>query len=195
MSSNTTSFKGLLVGNVGRKVEHTPGHLKFTVKWEASRTDGQTRTDISKFVLCHMYGPKADVMAKYVKPGIKGNFIGEIGDPATWALGDGTTKAANTMLLADIQIHEYREQQKIADLEQQLAEMAQKLNAATDTIATQAAMIAAQQRTPDEMEDLALGIPIQQHIEWHDLPTIPAGDPEPPALEVVEDEGEPMPVF
>ena len=192
MSSNTTSFKGLLVGNVGRKIEHTPGHLKFTVKWEASRTDGQVRTDISKFVLCHMYGPKADVMAKYVKPGIKGNFIGEVGDPATWTLGDGTTKAANTMLLADVQIHEYREQQRIEELERQLAEMAQKLNAATDTIATQAAMIANATRIPDQ--------PVQRQIEWHDLPTddlptIPSGDPEPPTLEIIEDEGEPMPVF
>ena len=57
-------------------------------------------------------------------------------------------------------------------------------------------MIANATRTPDEMEDLALGIPVQQRIEWHDLPTIPAGDPEPPELPVIEeDEGEPMPVF
>ena len=135
-----------------------------------------------------MYGPKADVMAKYVKPGIKGNFIGEIGDPATWVLGDGTTKAANTMLLADIQIHEYREQQRIEDLQQQLADMAAKLNAATDTIATQAAMIANAARTPDE--------PVQPELFVGDLPSIPTGDPEPPALEVIEeDEGEPMPAF
>ena len=196
MSSNTTSFKGLLVGNVGRKVEHTPGHLKFTVKWEASHTDGQTRTDISKFVLCHMYGPKADVMAKYVKPGIKGNFIGEIGDPATWTLGDGTTKAANTILLADIQIHEYREQEKIADLQRQLAEMADKLNKAEDSLRSQAAMIANAARTPDELPIQM----VQERIIWKDvtsdnLPIIPSGDPEPPALEIVEDEGEPMPAF
>ena len=188
MSSNSTGYKAILVGNVGTKIEATPGHLKFTVKYEVSSIDNQVRTDTSKFVRCHVFGRYADVMAKYLKPGIKANFHGTPGDPIVWPLADGTQRSANTMIVDRIEIHEYREQQRIEELEQQLAEMAQKLNAATDTIATQAAMIAAQQRTPDE--------PVQQRIEWHDLPTIPTGDPEPPQLEVIEeDEGEPMPAF
>ena len=52
---------------------------------------------------------------------------------------------------------------------------------------SQAAMIANAARTPDE--------PVQPELFVGDLPTIPTGDPEPPQLEIIEDEGEPMPVF
>ena len=197
MSSNSTGYQAILVGNVGSKIEATPGHLKFTVKYETATTTGQVRTDTSKFVRCHLFGKYADVMAKYLKPGIKANFHGAPGDPIVWTLSDGTQRSANTMLVNRIEIHEYREAQRIEELEQKLAEMADKLNAAEDSLRAQASMIANATRTPDEMEDLALGIPVQQRIEWHDLPTIPAGDPEPPELPVIEeeDQGEPMPVF
>ena len=187
MSSNSTSYTAILVGNVGSKIEATPGHLKFTVKYEMSSVTGQVRTDTSKFVRCHVFGKYADVMARYIKPGIKANFHGTPGDPIVWPLSDGTQRSANTMMVDRIEIHEYREQQRIEDLQQQLADMAAKLNVATDTIAAQAAMIANATRTPDE--------PVQPELLTGDLPTIPTGDPEPPTLEVIEDEGEPMPAF
>jgi len=189
MSSNSTSYTAMLVGNVGSKIEATPGHLKFTVKYEMSSVTGQVRTDTSKFVRCHVFGKYADVMARYIKPGIKANFHGTPGDPIVWPLSDGTQRSANTMMVDRIEIHEYREQQRIEDLQQQLADMAAKLNAAEDTLRSQAAMIANAARTPDA--------PVQPELFTGDLPTIPTGDPEPPQLEIVEeeDQGEPMPAF
>ena len=213
MSANSTGYQAILVGNVGRNVTHTPGHLKFVIKYEESSSEGGVRSERVQHVLCHIFGKYADTMSRYLYAGIKVNAWGRPGIPHT-AVVNGEARAFNTLVVERLQVHEYREAEKIADLEQQLAEArariheltlaseqdhiaaleaqlaqaAREMNALDDTVRTQRQMILAAPRTPDEPE--------QPELLTGDLPTIPTGDPEPPALEVIEeDEGEPMPAF